>query len=53
MSTEIITSRDQLPEPDLIEAAPGVFAYVQHDGSWCLNNPAFIAADEGVVAIDA
>lgn len=53
MSTEIITSRDQLPEPDLVEAAPGVFAYVQHDGSWCLNNPAFIAAAEGVVAIDA
>ena len=53
MSTEIITSRDQLPQPELIEAAPGVFAYVQHDGSWCLNNPAFIAAAEGVVAIDA
>ncbi len=53
MSTEIITSRDQLPDPELVEAAPGVFAYVQHDGSWCLNNPAFMTSADGVIAVDA
>lgn len=55
MSTELISDRERLPEPELVEASPGIFAYVQHDGSWCLNNPAFIAAEghDSVIAVDA
>ena len=53
MSTERIPADAQLPEPEVVEVSAGVFAYVQHDGSWCLNNPAFVAAADQVIAIDA
>jgi cyclase len=36
-----------------VEVADGVFAYVQPDGSWWLNNTGFIRGDDRVVAIDA
>ena len=53
MSTERIPADAQLPEPEIVEVSAGVFAYIQHDGSWCLNNPAFVAAADQVIAIDA
>src|SRR4051795_3298556 len=36
-----------------VEVAEGVFAYVQPDGSWWLNNTGFIRGDDGVLAVDA
>jgi len=39
--------------PQTIEIADGVYAYVQPDGSWFLNNTGFLAGDRGVIAIDA
>ena len=53
MSTEQIPADAQLPEPEIVEVSEGVFAYIQHDGSWCLNNPAFVAAGDQVIAVDA
>ncbi len=53
MSTEQIAPSDVLPDPEIVEVSAGVFAYIQHDGSWCLNNPAFIDAGGQVIAIDA
>ena len=53
MSTERIPADALLPEPEVVEVSAGVFAYIQHDGSWCLNNPAFVAAADQVIAIDA
>ena len=53
MSTEHISNTDVLPDPETVEVSDGIFAYIQHDGSWCLNNPAFIAAADQVIAIDA
>ena len=53
MSTERIPADARLPEPEIVEVSAGVFAYIQHDGSWCLNNPAFVAAADQVIAIDA
>ena len=45
-------------EPDLRSggrvlggAAAGVFAYIQHDGSWFINNTGFIADGDGVLSI--
>jgi cyclase len=43
---------DGLPEPRTEEVADGVFAYVQPDGTWWINNTGFVVADDGVVAID-
>jgi len=36
-----------------VEVADGVFAYVQPDGSWWLNNTGFVRGNRDVVAIDA
>lgn len=35
------------------EVAEGVFAYVQPDGSWCINNTGFVAGASGTVSVDA
>jgi cyclase len=35
------------------EVADGVFAYVQPDGSWWINNTGFVVVGDDVVAIDA
>lgn len=40
-------------EPYLEEVADGVYAYVQLDGGWYLNNCGFVVGSDGVVAIDA
>jgi len=42
-----------IPPPSLEEVSPGIFAYIQLDGSWGLNNPSFITSDAGVTVIDA
>lgn len=41
-----------LDPPRLEEVADHVFAYVQPDGTWWINNTGFIVGDDGVVAID-
>lgn len=43
---------DDNPPPALKEVSKGIFAYVQLDGSWGLNNPGFIVGNKGVTAID-
>jgi hypothetical protein len=35
------------------EVADGVFAYVQADGTWWINNTGFVVGRRGVVSIDA
>jgi cyclase len=45
-------TRATLPPPRTDEVADGVFAYVQPDGTWWINNCGFIAAGRQVVAID-
>ena len=41
-----------LPPPSLEEVSDGVFAYVQLDGSWGLNNTGFLVGRHGVTAVD-
>src|SRR3954462_13827527 len=41
-----------LPPPAIEEVAAGVFAYVQLDGSWGLNNSGFLVGRHGVTVID-
>lgn len=43
---------DQLEPPRLEEIDRGVYAYVQPDGTWWINNTGFVTADDGVVAVD-
>jgi cyclase len=35
------------------EVSEGVYAYVQHDGSWWINNAGFMVGSRGVVSVDA
>lgn len=38
--------------PELTEVSPGVYAYVQPDGTWWINNTGFLAGPQGVISID-
>jgi len=42
----------ELGPPELIEVADGVFAYVQPDGSWYINNTGFAVGPSSVISID-
>lgn len=39
--------------PELHEVADRVFAYIQPDGSWFINNTGFVVGDQSVVSVDA
>ena len=43
---------EQLPPPTLDEVSPGIYAYVQLDGSWGLNNAGFIRGKDSLTLID-
>ncbi|MEV4399073.1 MBL fold metallo-hydrolase [Nonomuraea sp. NPDC049607] len=42
-----------LPPPRVEEVSEGVYAYVQPDGSWWINNTGFLAGRRGVICVDA
>jgi len=43
-----------LPSPtSATEVSDGIYAYVQNDGTWWINNTGFLVGKRGVVAIDA
>lgn len=42
----------ELPPPTLEEVSPGIFAYVQLDGSWFLNNAGIIVGDDSAIVVD-
>ena len=52
MSTPILPNGDILPPPTTQEVSDGIYAYVQLDGSWGLNNTGFIVGRDGVTVID-
>src|SRR5579875_2165731 len=39
--------------PETVEVADGVYAYVQPDGTWWINNTGFVVGPQGVFSIDA
>ena len=39
--------------PRVQEVSPGVYAYIQPDGTWWINNTGFLAGPQGVVSIDS
>ena len=46
-------NQHDVPPPKLVEASDGVFAYIQPDGSWFLNNTGFVAGRSGVIGVDS
>lgn len=47
-----IDHRHDLPPPQLVEVADRVFAYIQPDGTWFINNTGFVAGDANVLSVD-
>ena len=46
---------DEITEPgrpQVQEVADGVFAYIQPDGTWWINNTGFLVGQQGVISID-
>ncbi len=43
---------DELPRPTIEEVSPGIYAYIQLDGSWGLNNTGFITGSDAVSLVD-
>lgn len=52
MSSHHGHGHDSLDPPRVEEVAESVFAYIQPDGTWWINNTGFLVADDGVVAFD-
>ncbi|MUL79002.1 MBL fold metallo-hydrolase [Mycolicibacterium sp. CBMA 226] len=38
--------------PRIEEVGDGLFAYIQPDGTWSINNPGFLVGPDGVVSVD-
>jgi cyclase len=45
--------RPELGPAELQEVGDGVFAYIQPDGSWFINNTGFVVGSSSVISIDA
>ena len=39
--------------PEIREVSAGVFAYIQPDGTWWINNTGFLVGPQGVISIDS
>jgi cyclase len=39
--------------PRVEEVSDGVFAYIQPDGSWWINNTGFLVGRRGVISVDS
>jgi cyclase len=39
--------------PEVREVSPGVYAYIQPDGTWWINNTGFLTGPQGVISIDS
>ncbi len=38
--------------PEVSEVSPGIYAYIQPDGTWWINNTGFLTGPQGVISID-
>jgi cyclase len=38
--------------PEVVEVSAGIYAYVQPDGTWWINNTGFMVGPQGVISID-
>ena len=52
MTTAHAHDASQLPPPTMEEVSSGIYAYIQLDGSWGLNNAGFIKGKDSLTLID-
>ena len=53
MSSAVPPPGVSIADARLEEVAEGIFAYLQPDGSWWINNTGFLVGRRGVVSVDA
>jgi cyclase len=53
MSSSPVEAPAHLGPPEVAEVSDGVYAYLQPDGSWWINNTGFLVAERGVISVDA
>ena len=51
-SAAVVTAPNSVAGSDLVEVTPGVYAWVQEDGSWWVNNAGAVIGEDGVILID-
>jgi cyclase len=52
MSAGTIPEHAEIPPPTVQEVSPGIFAYIQLDGSWFLNNAGCVVGTNAATVID-
>ncbi|WBL36437.1 MBL fold metallo-hydrolase [Tepidiforma flava] len=52
MSTQLPAAHEEVPPPTIEEVSPGIYAYIQLDGSWFLNNAGCIVGSRSATVID-
>jgi len=52
MSSAVVPPGNEIPPPRVEEVSAGIFAYIQLDGSWFLNNAGCIVGSESATVID-
>jgi cyclase len=53
MSSGHVPHGATVPPPETIEVSPGIFAYIQLDGSWFLNNAGCVVGSTTATVVDA
>lgn len=52
MSSQAVPDHAEIPPPRVEEVSPGIYAYIQMDGSWFLNNAGAIVGSRSATVID-
>src|SRR6185437_5679748 len=52
MTSAVPPPRVSIADARLQEVGDGVFAYIQPDGTWWINNTGFLTGPQGVISID-
>ncbi|MEO8540707.1 MAG: MBL fold metallo-hydrolase, partial [bacterium] len=53
MSSAAVPAHAEIPPPTVEEVSKGIFAYIQLDGSWFLNNAGCIVGSQSATVIDS
>jgi cyclase len=53
MSSAAVPAHAEIPPPTIVEVSRGIFAYIQLDGSWFLNNTGAIVGSQAASVIDS
>lgn len=52
MSSQAVPAHAEIPPPRIEEVSPGIYAYIQMDGSWFLNNAGAIVGSRSATVVD-